>query len=57
MLARNVADKLITYGTGGSLNFADREVVDSVIAECEASDFGFRSLLHAVVTSSVFLNK
>jgi hypothetical protein len=56
-LARNVAEKLITYGTGAPVGFADREAVDHIVAEAAPSDFGFRTLLRSVVTSSVFLTK
>lgn len=56
-VARNVAEKLITYGTGARVNFADRAAVDEIVSTCEHTDFGFRSLLQAVVTSPVFLTK
>ncbi|MCA9119344.1 MAG: DUF1592 domain-containing protein [Planctomycetaceae bacterium] len=56
-VARNVAEKLITYGTGASVNFADRSAVDGIVSICENADYGFRSILQAVVTSSVFLIK
>lgn len=56
-LARNVAEKLITYGTGASINFADREAVEAIVAASATSDFGFRSVLNAVTTSPAFLYK
>ncbi len=56
-LARNVAEKLITYGTGAPVSFADREAVDHIVAEATPANFGLRTLLRSVVTSPVFLNK
>ncbi len=56
-LARNLAEKLIIYATGAEIQFADREVVEQLVAESRASNYGFRSLLHAVVKSRLFLNK
>jgi mono/diheme cytochrome c family protein len=56
-LARNLAQKLIVYATGAEIQFADREVVEELVAECRARNYGFRSLVHAVVQSRVFLNK
>ncbi len=56
-LARNLAQKLIVYATGADIQFADREVVEQLVARCRAQKYGFRSLLHEVVQSRVFLNK
>jgi hypothetical protein len=56
-LARNVAQKLIIYATGADIQFADREVVEQLVAQSRDKKYGFRSLLHEVVQSRVFLNK
>ena len=56
-LARNLAQKLIVYATGADIQFADREVVEQLIAKVRAKNYGFRSLIHEVVGSRVFLNK
>jgi hypothetical protein len=56
-LARNLARKLLTYATGADIQFADREVVDALVARCRSQGYGFRSLLHEVVQSRVFLHK
>ena len=56
-LARNVAEKLLVYATGADIQFADREVVEQLVAAAKAKNYGFRSLLHEVVQSRVFLNK
>ena len=56
-LARNLAQKLIVYATGADIQFADREVVEQIVAKVRAKNYGFRSLIHEVVGSRVFLNK
>jgi hypothetical protein len=56
-LARSLTQKLIIYATGADIQFADREVVEQIVAKLRAKDYGFRSLVHEVVQSRVFLNK
>jgi len=56
-LARNLAHKLIVYSTGAEIQFADREVVEDIIAKVRAKNYGFRTLVHEVVQSRIFLNK
>jgi hypothetical protein len=55
-LGRSLTEKLFVYGTGAPISFADREAVDAVVA-ASADSLGFRSILHAVATSSTFLSK
>lgn len=56
-LARNLAQKLLIYATGADIQFADREVVEQLVAKSREKNYGFRSLVHEVVQSRVFLNK
>jgi hypothetical protein len=56
-LARNLAEKLLIYATGAVIQFADREVVEDLVARSRAQNYGFRSLIHEVVQSRLFLNK
>jgi hypothetical protein len=56
-LARSLTEKVIIYATGADLQFADREVVEQIVAKLRAKNYGFRSLVHEVVHSRVFLNK
>jgi mono/diheme cytochrome c family protein len=56
-LARNLAQKLIIYGTGAEIQFADRAVVAELVARSREKNYAFRSLIHEVVQSRVFLNK
>jgi hypothetical protein len=56
-LARNVADQMITYGTGAPVGFADRASIDAMVRSTAAKKHGFASMVEAVVTSPVFLQK
>jgi hypothetical protein len=53
-LATNVAEKLILFGTGAAIGFADREEVDRIVEASSMSDFGFRTLVHQVIQSPLF---
>jgi hypothetical protein len=56
-LARNLTEKLLVYSTGADIQFADREVVEQIVATLRTKNYGFRTLLQEVVRSRVFLNK
>ena len=56
-LARNMTQKLMIYATGADIQFADREVVEQIIAKIRTKNYGFRTLVHEIVQSRVFLNK
>ncbi len=53
-LARNMAEKLVTYATGRGISFADREEIENIVEQVRAKNFGLRSLVHAVAASSLF---
>lgn len=57
VLAHNLAEKLITYGTGTPVTFADRYAVEQIVERSAKSDFGFRSLLAAVASHRIFMTK
>lgn len=56
-IARNFAEKLLVFGTGAPISFADRQVLDEIVEQTSDAEYGLRSLVHAVVTSPIFLNK
>ncbi len=56
-LARNLTQKLLVYATGADIQFADREVVEEIVTKLQAKNYGFRTLVHEVVQSRMFLNK
>ena len=56
-LTRNLTEKLIIYATGAEIDFADRAVVAQIVRDLKGKNNGFRSLVHAVIQSPIFLNK
>ena len=56
-LARNLVEKVLIYATGAEIQFADREVVEQIVATLRRRDYGFRTLIHEVVQSRAFLHK
>jgi hypothetical protein len=56
-IARGLTEKLLIYSTGRAPRYSDREVVEEIIARIRAKNYGFRSLIHEVVQSRVFLDK
>ncbi len=56
-LARNLTQKLLIYATGAEIQFADREVVEQIVATLRGKNYGLRTLVHEVVQSRLFVNK
>ncbi|HEY0548071.1 MAG TPA: DUF1592 domain-containing protein, partial [Verrucomicrobiae bacterium] len=56
-VARCVASKLLTYATGEGITFSDRAEIDRLVEASRKSDFGLRTLLHAVIDSECFRRK
>src|SRR5262249_57026303 len=56
-LARGLAEKLLTYATGGPPAKADRPQVEAIVARLRSRNYGFRTLIHEVVQSKVFQHK
>ncbi|MBK8094652.1 MAG: DUF1592 domain-containing protein [Verrucomicrobiaceae bacterium] len=56
-IARNLAEKLLTYATGAEPQFADREVIEQIVAKVKTKNYGFRTLVHEIVQSRPFRNK
>jgi len=56
-LLRNMVQKLMIFSTGGDIQFADREVVENIIAKVRPKGGGLRSIIHEIVGSRVFSNK
>lgn len=56
-IARCITEKLLTYATGGGIQFADREEFDAIVRRAASHDFGLRSMIHEVVQSKVFRKK
>ncbi len=53
-LTRNLTRKLLTYGMGRKVAFADRPAVEEIVGTVREQGYGFRSLVHAVVQHEIF---
>jgi hypothetical protein len=53
-IARCLAGKLLTYGTGRGMGFSDRPELERIVAAARTANYGFRRLLHEVVQSEAF---
>lgn len=56
-LARSLARKLVVYGTGADIQFADREEIERIVARTREKQYGLRSLIHEITQSRLFLEK
>ena len=56
-IAQNLLHRLIVYATGAPITFRDRSIVESILDQCKDSNYGVRSLIHALIQSKLFLNK
>ncbi len=52
-----LAENLITYGTGASIQFADRDAIQAIVKQTKAEGSGLRTLVHQVVQSPLFTSK
>ncbi|WDQ15966.1 DUF1592 domain-containing protein [Rhodopirellula sp. P2] len=56
-LAKNMASQFVTYATGATPTFADRDELQSIVQATKPNHYGVRSLIHEVVQSPLFLSK
>ncbi|MBY0524335.1 MAG: DUF1592 domain-containing protein [Gemmataceae bacterium] len=56
-LARGLTVKLLTYGTGGAPESADKPEIEAIVAALREKQYGFRTLVHQVVQSTSFRQK
>ena len=55
--ARALTIRLLTYGTGGLVEATDQREVSAILEKAKAAQWGFRSLVHEIVQSRLFLEK
>ena len=55
--ARNLTQKLLVYETGHGIELGDRPAVEAIVADVRAKNYGFRTMVHAIVQSSTFRSK
>ena len=56
-IARNLVNQVTMYATGAEIEFADRREIDQIVEALADDNYGFRSLIHAVTQSRIFLSK
>ncbi len=56
-LARALAEKLLSYATGGTPAKSDQPEIEAIIARIRARDYGLRTLVHEIVQSKLFQYK
>jgi mono/diheme cytochrome c family protein len=56
-LARALAGKLLTYGTGGLSTPGNKADIEAIVQKVRDKNYGFRTLVHEVVQSRVFCSK
>ena len=56
-VVRNLTERLVIYSTGHDVEFSDREEIAAITESVSKSNYGLRSLVHAIVQSKIFLNK
>lgn len=56
-LTRALAEKVLTYATGGAPEETDKGEMEAMVRAVRAKRYGFRSLIHEVVQSKLFQNK
>ncbi|MFT5127161.1 MAG: hypothetical protein ACI8W8_000762 [Rhodothermales bacterium] len=57
ILARGFAKYFVTYATGAPPGFSDRKALDRIVAVAGEAGYGIRDIIHATVTSELFLTK
>ena len=53
-IATGLTRKLMIYGLGRRMGFADRDPVQQIVESAKDQDYGFRDLIHLVVQSKLF---
>jgi mono/diheme cytochrome c family protein len=57
LLARALAEKLLTYATGGAPSRSDGPEIDALVRAAKEKKYGLRSLVHEIVQSRLFQSK
>lgn len=57
IVAKNFVSQLVMFSTGGEIKFADRDVIEQIMAESKPKDYPVGDLIHAVVQSRLFREK
>ena len=55
--SQNVAEKLMVYGAGRTLNYAEKKEIAEIVGQNHAKGGGFRDLILDLVQSQTFMTK
>ena len=56
-IARNVARQLVAYSTGAAIRFGDRERLEQILDQSAKSQYGVRTMIHALIQNTLFQDK
>src|SRR4029077_15071228 len=56
-LARALAEKLLSYATGGTPTKSDRPEIEAIVGRIRSREYGVRTLVHEIVQSRLFQSK
>lgn len=56
-IARALTERLLTYATGAAPKAKDQPGINAIVADVKDKNYGFRSLIHAIVQSELFQTK
>jgi hypothetical protein len=56
-IAEALAGKLFSYATGANVELADREDIRAIVKSARENNYGFRTLIHTVISSPAFRQK
>ncbi|MEQ1826382.1 MAG: DUF1592 domain-containing protein [Pirellula sp.] len=56
-IARALTQKLVTFGTGASLQSSDQPKIESIVARVRDRDYGLRTLVHEIIQDDLFKKK
>jgi hypothetical protein len=56
-LARAMAEKLLSYATGGTPAKSDQPEIEAIVARIRPKDYGLRTLVHEIAQSKLFQHK
>ena len=53
----NISRKLLAYALNRSLQLSDEALIETMVSRAAANQYGFQSLIEAIVTSPQFLKR
>lgn len=56
-VAKNLIQQLVVYGTGTKMRFSDSQRVEAILDTTKGTNYGVRSLIHAIIQSEMFVQQ